>query len=66
MLTRMKTEDPGVDSDDDDNDFNVDNIFSSVDDDDNKATGVKYDDDGYFCVDDDSGVDDDDRDLCWL
>ena len=23
-------------------------------------------DDDYFCVDDDSGVDDDDRDLNWL
>ena len=37
---RMKTDDPGFDSDDDDNDFNVDNSVS--------------------------GVDDDDRDLCWL
>ena len=62
----MKTDDPAVESDDDDNGFNVDNIVSGVDDDDDEYSGVEYDDDDYFCVDDDSGVDDDDRDLCWL
>ena len=62
----MKTDDPGVDSDDD-NDLNVDNIVSGVDDDDDdEDSGIKYDDNDDFCVDDDSGVDDDDRYLCWL
>ena len=32
----MKTDDPSVDSDGDDNDLNVDNIVSGVDDDDDE------------------------------
>ena len=52
MLTRIKTDDPGVDSDDVDYDFNVDIIVSGVDDDDDEH------DNDDFCVDDDSGVDD--------
>ena len=54
----MKTDDPCVDSDDDDNDFNVENIVSGVDNDDDEHSGVEYDDNDDFCVDDDSGVDD--------
>ena len=30
LLTRMKTDDPGVDSDDDDDDFNVDMMTTLV------------------------------------
>ena len=42
----MKTDDPGVDSDDVDYDFNVDIIVSGVDDDDDddEHSGVEYDD----------------------
>ena len=54
----MKTDDPGVDSDDDDNDFNVDNIVSGVDDDDDEHSGVVYDGNDDFCVDDDYSVND--------
>ena len=58
VLTRIKTDDPGVDSDDVDYDFNVDIIVCSVDDDDDEHSGAEYDDNDDFCVDDDSSVDD--------
>ena len=45
----MKTDDPGFDSDDDYNDFNVDNIVSGVDDDDDQHSGVEYDDNEFLC-----------------
>ena len=48
----MKTDDANVDSDDDDNNFNADNIVSGVGDDDDEDSGVENDDN------DDSGVDD--------
>ena len=54
----MKTDGPGVHSNDVDYDFNVDNIVSGVGDDDDKHSGVEYDDNDDFCVDDDSGGND--------
>ena len=54
----MKTNDPGVDSDDVDYDFNVDIIVSGVDDDDDEHSGVGYDNYDDFCVDDNSCADD--------
>ena len=43
-VDKDETDDPGVDSDDDDNDFNVDNIVSGADDDGGEDSGVEYDD----------------------